>query len=153
MAFNPSGTRLAFVAMDNYHTVYVYDWRKKRELSSGRGQMGDPPQVRGGTMYREGSSPLYHSHAVSGPFPGGDVIPGGVPLPHPSRQSFPRGYLIHTPPPPNQVYGLEWNPYEISHQASPSFLTFGKKHIKVSIRASGWDLGWWAWARLMKGRE
>ena len=48
MAFNPSGTRLAFVAMDNYHTVYVYDWRKKRELSSGRGQMGDPPQVRVG---------------------------------------------------------------------------------------------------------
>ena len=31
--------------MDNYHTVYVYDWRKSRELCSGRGQMGDPPQV------------------------------------------------------------------------------------------------------------
>jgi microtubule-associated protein-like 6 len=45
LAFNPSGTRLVAVAQDNYHSVYIYDWRKKRELSSGRGQMGDPPQV------------------------------------------------------------------------------------------------------------
>ena len=31
---------------DNQHTVYVYDWRKQRVLCSGKGQMGDPPQVR-----------------------------------------------------------------------------------------------------------
>ena len=47
LAFSPSGTRLVAVTMDNYHSVYVYDWRKKREIFSGRGTMGDPPQVRG----------------------------------------------------------------------------------------------------------
>lgn len=46
LAFSPTGTRLVAVAQDNYHSVYVYDWRKKRELFSGRGTMGDPPQVR-----------------------------------------------------------------------------------------------------------
>lgn len=45
LAFSPCGKRLAAVATDNYHTVYVWDWRKKRKLSSSRGQMGDPPQV------------------------------------------------------------------------------------------------------------
>ena len=30
-----------------------------------------------------------------------------------------------------QVYGVEWNPYEISHKVPPAFLQFGKKHIKV----------------------
>ena len=40
------------------------------------------------------------------------------------------------PPSLPQVYGLEWNPYEISHQVAPAFLTFGKKHIKV--RAEIW---------------
>jgi len=47
LAFSPCGKRLAAVATDNYHTVYVYDWRKQRKLSSSRGQMGDPPQVYG----------------------------------------------------------------------------------------------------------
>ena len=60
LGFSPSGTRLAAVAMDNYHTVYVYDWRKKRELCSGRGQMGDPPQVGGG----EGAGQRGYSRGV-----------------------------------------------------------------------------------------
>lgn len=45
LAFSPTGQRLVAVATDNQHTVYVYDWRKNRLLSSGKGQMGDPPQV------------------------------------------------------------------------------------------------------------
>jgi microtubule-associated protein-like 6 len=45
LAFSPCGKRLVAVATDNYHTVYVWDWRKKRKLHSSRGQMGDPPQV------------------------------------------------------------------------------------------------------------
>eukprot|EP00798_Chlamydomonas_sp_ICE-L_P030392 gene30392-35400_t len=78
LAFSPSGTRLACVAMDNYHSVYVYDWRKQRVLSNGRGQSGDPPQV----------------------------------------------------------YGLGWNPYEITHNCPSAFVTFGNKHIKMlALRA------------------
>mmetsp|Transcript_34365 Transcript_34365/g.76299 ORF Transcript_34365/g.76299 Transcript_34365/m.76299 type:complete len:1172 (-) Transcript_34365:306-3821(-) len=79
LAFSPSGTRLVAVAMDNYHTVYVYDWRKNRELCAGRGQMGDPPQV----------------------------------------------------------YGVEWNPYEITHSVPPAFITFGRKHIKMWTCSEG----------------
>ncbi|GAX82495.1 hypothetical protein CEUSTIGMA_g9922.t1 [Chlamydomonas eustigma] len=94
LGFNPSGTRLAAVAMDNYHSVYVYDWRKKRELSSGRGQMGDPPQV----------------------------------------------------------YGLEWNPYEITHQVTPAFLTFGKKHIKLWTCSVEGGAGTWTGKSLSVGR-
>ncbi len=48
LAFSPDGTKLVAVATDNHHTVYVYDWRKQRKLSEGKGQMGDPPQVRAG---------------------------------------------------------------------------------------------------------
>eukprot|EP00955_Chlamydomonas_euryale_P020725 219624-Chlamydomonas_euryale.AAC.1 len=89
LAFGPSGTRLAAVATDTYHTVYVYDWRKRRELFSGRGNMGDPPQV----------------------------------------------------------YGLEWNPYELTHQMPSGFLQFGKKHIKV------WLAGNHGCARAVGGGE
>lgn len=73
LGFNATGTRLVAVAMDNQHSVYVYDWRKQRVVHTGKGQMGDPPQV----------------------------------------------------------YGIEWNPYEVSHGATPAFLTFGRKHMKV----------------------
>lgn len=65
--------RLVVVAMDTGHSVYVYDWRKKRQVGGGRGHMGDPPQV----------------------------------------------------------YGVEWNPYEISHNVPSSFLQFGKKHLRM----------------------
>ncbi|KAF5831718.1 WD40-repeat-containing domain protein [Dunaliella salina] len=47
LAFSPSGKHLVAVALDNYHTVSVFDWRNKKEVSSGRGQTGDPPQVFG----------------------------------------------------------------------------------------------------------
>lgn len=45
MAFSPDGTLLVAVATDNYHSLYIYDWRRQRLQGSGRGQMGDPPQV------------------------------------------------------------------------------------------------------------
>ena len=45
LAFSPDGKRLVAVATDNGHTVYVYDWRKQRQLFSMRGQLGEPPQV------------------------------------------------------------------------------------------------------------
>ncbi|MEW5311518.1 MAG: hypothetical protein WDW38_003227 [Sanguina aurantia] len=47
MAFSPDGTLLVAVATDNYHSLYIYDWRRQRVQGSGRGQMGDPPQVYG----------------------------------------------------------------------------------------------------------
>ena len=47
LGFSPDGTKLVAVASDNGHTVYIYDWRRTRVLCSGRGCMGDPPQVYG----------------------------------------------------------------------------------------------------------
>ncbi|GLC69071.1 hypothetical protein PLESTF_000783800 [Pleodorina starrii] len=47
LGFSHDGVHLAAVATDNAHTVYVYDWRRNRLESSGKGQMGDPPQVYG----------------------------------------------------------------------------------------------------------
>ncbi|GFR42918.1 hypothetical protein Agub_g3918, partial [Astrephomene gubernaculifera] len=47
LGFSADGAHLAAVANDNAHTVYVYDWRRGRMEGSGRGQMGDPPQVYG----------------------------------------------------------------------------------------------------------
>ncbi|KXZ42689.1 hypothetical protein GPECTOR_124g489 [Gonium pectorale] len=47
LGFSPDGVFLTAVATDNAHTVYVYDWRRGRMVSSGRGQVGDPPQVYG----------------------------------------------------------------------------------------------------------
>uniref|UniRef100_A0A383VWQ6 EML-like second beta-propeller domain-containing protein n=1 Tax=Tetradesmus obliquus TaxID=3088 RepID=A0A383VWQ6_TETOB len=32
---------------------------------------------------------------------------------------------------PPQVFGLEWNPHELTHEIEPQFATFGKKHLKV----------------------
>lgn len=48
LGFSADGTKLAAVGSDNYHTVYVYDWRRQKCKSSGRGAMGKPPQVRDG---------------------------------------------------------------------------------------------------------
>ncbi len=45
LGFSPCGTKLAAVVADNAHTVYVFDWRNGAELCSGRGCMGEPPQV------------------------------------------------------------------------------------------------------------
>lgn len=45
LGFSPDGTKLAAVVSDNAHTVYVFDWRTGAQLSSGRGCMGEPPQV------------------------------------------------------------------------------------------------------------
>jgi hypothetical protein len=47
LGFSASGGHLAVVTLDNQHTVVVYDWRRRRVLSTGKGQMGDPPQVCG----------------------------------------------------------------------------------------------------------
>jgi microtubule-associated protein-like 6 len=39
-----------------------------------------------------------------------------------------------------QVYGVEWNPFAVTHRNVPhGFLTFGKKHIKAWVReGAGW---------------
>ncbi|KAG2422675.1 hypothetical protein HXX76_015839 [Chlamydomonas incerta] len=47
MAFSPDGVYLTAVATDNSHTVYIIDWRRNKIDGSGKGQMGDPPQVYG----------------------------------------------------------------------------------------------------------
>lgn len=37
-----------------------------------------------------------------------------------------------------QVFGLEWNPYEATHEGVPScFATYGKKHAKIWTGANG----------------
>lgn len=46
LAFSPDGVFLTAVATDNSHTVYIIDWRRNKIDGSGKGQMGDPPQVR-----------------------------------------------------------------------------------------------------------
>jgi microtubule-associated protein-like 6 len=30
-----------------------------------------------------------------------------------------------------QVFGVEWNPYEVTHGCPQAFVTFGRKHIKL----------------------
>jgi hypothetical protein len=30
-----------------------------------------------------------------------------------------------------QVFGLEWNQHELTHEIEPQFATFGKKHLKL----------------------
>ena len=47
LAFSPTGKWLVCVASDNQHTVYIYDWKVDRQVCSGKGMMGEPPQVRG----------------------------------------------------------------------------------------------------------
>ncbi|CAG9462264.1 unnamed protein product [Pedinophyceae sp. YPF-701] len=47
VAFSPCGRFLAVVAMDNQHTVQVYDWASGSLLSEGKGFSGEPPQVFG----------------------------------------------------------------------------------------------------------
>ncbi len=106
--------------MDNYHTVYIYDWRKKREICSGRGQMGDPPQA--GEREREGrlgGQPFSREQQGRDSWGRRRLLPGK------EKGVTTINFCVF------QVYGLEWNPYEITHQATPAFLQFGKKHIKV----------------------
>lgn len=40
------------------------------------------------------------------------------------------------------MYGIEWNPYEVSHGAKSGFVQFGKKHIKLwtaDEKGSSWS--------------
>jgi hypothetical protein len=37
----------------------------------------------------------------------------------------------HVPGNPGQVFGLEWNPHQVTHDIEPQFVTFGKKHVKM----------------------
>lgn len=46
LAFSPNGKLLVAVALDNFHSVMVFDWRAGIALSEGRGFAGEPPQVR-----------------------------------------------------------------------------------------------------------
>lgn len=46
LGFSPDGALLAVVAMDNYHSVSIYDWRTGRVVGQGRGCAGEPPQAR-----------------------------------------------------------------------------------------------------------
>jgi WD40 repeat protein len=45
LAFSPDGQLLVAVALDNVHSVIVFDWRINQALSEGRGFAGQPPQV------------------------------------------------------------------------------------------------------------
>lgn len=38
------------------------------------------------------------------------------------------------------MFGLEWNPYELSHQAPCQFATFGRRHARIW----GADKGLWS---------
>jgi microtubule-associated protein-like 6 len=44
-AFSPDGRYLSAVATDNNHTIYVHDWQKGKLVFTGRGAVGEPPQV------------------------------------------------------------------------------------------------------------
>lgn len=46
LSFSPNGKKLVCIAMDNSHTVYVFDWRKGEKLSESKGFTGEPPQVK-----------------------------------------------------------------------------------------------------------
>lgn len=45
LAFSPDGRLLVAVALDNVHSVMVFDWRAGVAVSEGRGFTGEPPQV------------------------------------------------------------------------------------------------------------
>lgn len=44
-AFSPDGRYLAAVATDNNHTIFIHDWAKGNRVWTGRGAVGEPPQV------------------------------------------------------------------------------------------------------------
>ena len=46
LAFSPDGRFLVAVALDNVHSVMVFDWRCGTVISQGRGFAGEPPQAR-----------------------------------------------------------------------------------------------------------
>lgn len=43
--FSADGNKLAAVATDNVHTIFVYDWQHQKRQWSGPGMKGKPPQV------------------------------------------------------------------------------------------------------------
>eukprot|EP00736_Rhodelphis_marinus_P002340 Rmarinus@m.17215 len=45
--FSADGEYVVTVGMDNYHTVYVWNWKKGVVVAEGKGQNGTPPQVFG----------------------------------------------------------------------------------------------------------
>jgi WD40 repeat protein len=45
LGFSPDGCLLTVVAMDNAHSVYVYDWRHVKLVGQGHGYAGQAPQV------------------------------------------------------------------------------------------------------------
>eukprot|EP00892_Ulva_mutabilis_P007281 jgi/Ulvmu1/4925/UM203_0004.1 len=49
LAFSPDGKLLVAVALDNVHSVIVFDWREGVAVSEARGFAGEPPQVFGAT--------------------------------------------------------------------------------------------------------
>lgn len=54
LGFSPDGNLLAGVATDNNHTVSIWDWRNGwRLVGEGKGGMGEPPQVGGGTKSQQ----------------------------------------------------------------------------------------------------
>lgn len=126
LGFSPDGSKLACVAADDQNTLYVYDWRRNRCLTSVAAAVGDPPQVRGLLK-----SCACLSFNVSPP----RVRPGLAPLP--DQKSTNRQHICDLYD--CQVYGLEWNPYEVSHGATSQFVTFGKKHVKLwSMKEGTW---------------
>ena len=46
LAFSSDGRFLVAVALDNVHSVMVFDWRCGTVISEGRGFAGEPPQAR-----------------------------------------------------------------------------------------------------------
>lgn len=51
---------------------------------------------------------------------------------------------------PAQVFGLQWNPHELTHAIEPQFATFGKKHLKLWRAAA--PGGAWAATQLSFGK-
>lgn len=45
LAFSPDSKLLVAVALDNVHSVLIFDWRAGVAVSEGRGFAGEPPQV------------------------------------------------------------------------------------------------------------
>lgn len=122
LAFSPDGRFLAAVALDNVHSVMVFDWRCGTIISEGRGFAGEPPQACSFRLQSCSFNCLFQCYVTThhlGSF-GSD----------PQLAKYLQVVFSVTLNSNLQVYGATWNPH-VKHPSKFHFLTWGKKHCKL----------------------
>ena len=136
----PPANKVAIVAGDNNHTVYVYDWAAKpgdpskvtEPIANGKGSSGVPPQVR-----REAAAGKRQLRKLTRRF---ENAPPRCPMWHVDAVKVYTEQISltwHGPPhglppsPPSQVYGVVWDTYATLPDNGERFCTYGARHAKV----------------------